>query len=71
MSGPVWRYEANLEGTCEVCLGTFKGFFVEGSVEANALVQARTICPACFAEWRRLLVSGSQGSHIAGPAYAR
>ncbi len=69
MSGPVWRFEQDLHGTCEVCMRETTGLFVEGTVENNVLDASRTVCPDCYRRWTTMLVAGEKDRKSAAPAY--
>lgn len=71
MSGPVWRFEADVKGGCDVCLRSAQGLFVEGEVADNALTPARIVCASCYERFNELVVGGEQGAHGISPAYAR
>ncbi len=71
MSGPVWRFEQGLEGTCDVCMRTVTGMFVEGRVEDNALDTDRAVCPDCYRRWTTMLVAGEKDRKSPAPAYVR
>ncbi len=70
MSGPVWRFEGNETGACDLCLKVMTGLYVEGEVADNELRAARRICPACLQLAGPLAVSGEVGQRRPGPAYA-
>lgn len=71
MSGPVWRFEAKIEGRCSVCLRPAEGLYVEGEVADNGLHPARKVCAACIERWGSLVTAGDAGTHVQAPAYAR
>lgn len=71
MSGPVWRFDGQVEGQCSVCFRTCQGMLVEGLVEENALSPVRLVCQDCFSRWPALVISGEMGTHTPSPAYAR
>jgi hypothetical protein len=71
MAGPVWRFEANLEGTCDSCLRSRMGMFVEGEVVDNKLERVRVVCSDCLSRTNGLAVSGEIGGRAKAPAYAR
>jgi hypothetical protein len=71
MAGPVWRFAAEREGTCDSCLRTIKGMFIEGEVAENELEPVRLVCPECISRMKGLVVSGEVGGHARSPAYAR
>ena len=70
MAGPVWRFEADLEGTCDSCLRSRTGMFVEGEVVDNKLERVRVVCPACLSRTNELAVSGEISGRANAPAYA-
>jgi hypothetical protein len=70
MSGPVWRFDAEQEGRCEVCLRLSKGLFLEGEVRDNTLEPVRAVCTGCMRTTAGLVVTGESGSRVAAPAYA-
>ncbi len=70
MAGPVWRFDRESHGTCDVCLREIRGLFVEGEVEANELAPVRRVCEECLSRWRPLVVKGEVGRRVPGPAYA-
>lgn len=70
MSGPVWRFERNEAGICDLCLKVTTGLYVEGEVADNELRTTRRICPACLQLAGPLAVSGEVGQRRPGPAYA-
>ena len=69
MSGPVWRREHNLEGTCDECLLSGTAFFVEGVVADNGFVVSRRVCPTCYGRRYRLEMAGELGEPSVSPAY--
>jgi len=71
MSGPVWRFEKDQTGTCDVCLRPVTGVFREGDVTANTLSSHRLVCPDCMQRWNPLVVGGELGRKSHAPAYAR
>jgi len=71
MSGPVWRFEKDLAGTCDACLRPVTGVFREGSVANNELSSHRLVCPLCMKSWNTLASAGESGRKAPSPAYAR
>lgn len=71
MSGPVWRFEPEQQGACDVCRRPGGGMYVEGEVVDNVLEPARLVCAPCFDRWRPYVVAGEVGQREPGPAYAR
>ena len=71
MSGPVWRFEKDQSGTCDVCLRPATGVFREGDVSDNTLSSQRLVCPDCMRRWNPLVVGGELGRKSHAPAYAR
>jgi hypothetical protein len=71
MSGPVWRYDTDLTGTCDACLREASGMYVEGEIRDNALSQQRQVCSECYANVGGMIVRGEAGTRRIGPAYAR
>ena len=71
MSGPVWRFEPDTSGVCDICLRSSTGLYVEGSVEASALRPLRRVCAGCYGSRTKLVVAGEAGSRSTSPAYVR
>ena len=71
MSGPVWRFEQDLKGPCNVCMREVTGLFVEGTVADNALGPDRIVCPDCYHRWTTMLVAGERDRKTTAPAYVR
>jgi hypothetical protein len=69
VSGPVWRLQHDLEGTCDECLRPGTSFYVEGEVGAGELEVSRRLCPACYARRRHLETAGELGDPSLSPAY--
>jgi hypothetical protein len=70
MAGPVWRFDANLEGICDSCLRSRTGMFVEGEIVDNKLEPVRLVCSDCISRTKDLVVSGEIGGRAKAPAYA-
>jgi hypothetical protein len=70
MAGPVWRFDENKDTTCDVCLRTCRGLYVEGEVADNELAPVRAVCADCLQATNRLVVSGETGGRAKAPAYA-
>jgi hypothetical protein len=71
VSGPVWRFEPEQAGTCDLCRRRREGLYVEGQVVDNVMEPARLVCGPCFDRWRPYVVAGEVGRRAPGPAYAR
>ncbi len=71
MSGPVWRFEPETSGLCDVCLRERQGLYVEGCVEASALRPLRRVCSRCYGSSTKLVVAGEAGVKSTSPAYVR
>lgn len=71
MSGPVWRFEKDVTGTCDQCLRPTVGVYLEGEVADNGLSSHRLVCPECMKRWNPLVVGGELGRKSHSPAYAR
>ena len=71
MSGPVWRFEPEASGLCDVCLRESTGMVVEGCVEDSALRPMRRVCSRCYASSTTLVVAGEVGGKSTSPAYVR
>ncbi|NWF99638.1 MAG: hypothetical protein HXY19_01680 [Thermoanaerobaculaceae bacterium] len=69
MSGPVWRFERELRGVCDVCLKECEGLFVEGQVADNELTASTRLCPDCYRNAGWTVVSGERGRRAPAPAY--
>ncbi|HVN76457.1 MAG TPA: hypothetical protein VMT19_09080 [Thermoanaerobaculaceae bacterium] len=70
MAGPVWRFQGEMEGTCDACLRRCRGMYVEGEVARNELRTVRALCPACAVNVAGLVVSGEDEGRAKAPAYA-
>lgn len=71
MTGPVWRFERDLQRSCDSCMREQTGFFVEGEVVDNELLVGRAVCPDCYRRWYPALVKDDLGESSEAPAYAR
>ena len=71
MSGPVWRFEPEANGPCDICLRETTGLYVEGSVQQSALRPLRRICPECYSGGTAFVVAGEAGAKSTSPAYVR
>ncbi len=70
MSGPVWRWEPEAAGFCDVCFREATGLFVEGTVIDNVLQPTRRVCPTCLNQAAPFVLRGEAGTRRPGPAYA-
>ena len=70
MAGPVWSFDASLKATCDICLRSRVGMFVEGEVVDNRLAPVRVVCPDCLSRTNELAVSGESSGRAKAPAYA-